>query len=216
MLSSIFGSVDKFQPLKRVLSPHEEASMASLHQNPPHVRGIFERHNVNLRQVRQKSAKVAAAAAVLGAFLAIPFLIGHPKHEQAPKPSQDTSSQPSHSPLQVERVEGKSQQTGQGLGVGSGSVSGLGQSGSGQNQTPGPNQGGLTNPPTNPPGGQPADGSKSQGHQYGRSYLAPPKEHGYHDLGLHKGEDKGNAQAPGYQGNHPEDLGVRHQEGNGG
>src|SRR3989344_6476343 len=131
MLSSIFGSVDKFQPLKRVLSPHEEASMASLHQNPPHVRGIFERHNVNLRQVRQKSAKVAAAAAVLGAFLAIPFLIGHPKHEQAPAPSQATSSQPSHSPLQVEEAPDQSQQTGQGLGTGPG-----------QNQTPGPSQGG--------------------------------------------------------------------------
>src|SRR3989344_8515136 len=102
MLSGIFGSPNKFQALKRVLASHEEVSSANLHQNHPHVRGIFERHNVNLRQVRKKSAKVAAAAAVLGAFLAIPFLIGHPKHEQAPEPPQATSGQPSHSPLQVE------------------------------------------------------------------------------------------------------------------
>ena len=88
---------------------------------------------------------------------------------------------------------------------------------SGANRSPTPSQvGGPTTPPPTPPGGSDEDQSKSQGHIYGRSYMAPPKEHGFHDLGLHKGEDKGKAEAKGYQGDHPEDLGVRHREDQGG
>ena len=69
---------------------------------------------------------------------------------------------------------------------------------------------GAPSQPVSTPSGpvdQPDQSKKGhQGHIHGRSYLAPPKEHGLHDLGLHKGQLK-NPQVPEI-GPHPTELDV--------
>jgi len=172
---NLFGkSSDKFQTLEESLSVHERNSEQRLRATHPHVVGIFDKHKISLRNIRKHTPKIAAAAAVLGAFLAIPYLIGHP-----------TQTTPREQSVQT-----------------------------GQAAKPVPGQESGSPPPL--VGGPEAAGvqenqPKSHGHIYGRSYLAPPKEHGLHDLGLHKGAHigKGRAQAPGP---HPQDVEVRHPE----
>ena len=189
---TLFGKPnDKFQTLEGRLTFHEQNSEQNLHTSHPHLKGIFDKQNINLRNIRKHTPKIAAAAAVLGAFLAIPYLIGHP-----------TQTTPREQPAQTGQVAKPA------LGQESESpaplVGGPEAAGVQVNQ---PNNVPVSQTPT-PPSAQ-DDQSKSHGHIYGRSYLAPPKEHGLHDLGLHKGEDigKGRAQAPGP---HPQDIEVRH------
>lgn len=194
MFGGLFGSkekqISKFEELKEQLSFHEQESNQNLHQNHPHLRGLFGKHNIDLKQIRKKSVKVAAAAAVLGAFLAIPFLIGHPKNIENPPP---TGANTTHTTTQPGRTSGKPLDS---------------------QKSPGSPK--VTHPtPPQPVIGAPLpeenkNGSKGRGHQYGRSFLAPPKEHGLHDLGLHKGEDK--SKGKGHEGPHPEELEVRHPE----
>ena len=189
---NLFGKPnDKFQTLENRLSVHERDSEQKLQATHPHVAGIFDKHGISLRDIRKHTPKIAAAAAVLGAFLAIPYLIGHP-----------TQITPREQPAQTGQVAKPA--PGQESGSPAPLVGGPEAAGVQVNQ---PNDVPVSQTPT-PPSAQ-DDQSKSHGHIYGRSYLAPPKEHGLHDLGLHKGEDigKGRAQAPGP---HPQDIEVRH------
>jgi|SRR3989344_68289 len=184
---NLFGkSSDKFQALEDRLTFHEQKSEQNLHTTHPHLKGIFDKHEISLRNIRKHTPKIAAATAVLGAFLAIPYLIGHPI-QTTPSPQPPRAGQtadPSPSPGSNSSPEE------------------YGQPDVSANQKPPPSVG--TNSTPTPP--DQTDESKSRGHIFGRSYLAPPKEHGFHDLGLHKGEAK-NPKVPEV-GLHPSDLEV--------
>lgn len=203
MFARFFGS-KKSDPLKNVLSSHEQNSSANLHQNHPHLRGLLDKHNIDLKQIRRRGVKVAAAAAILGAFLSIPFLIGHPRHQDQPTPKPEAAKSaplPDRSVLVPE--EGlQPHGVGPSVAQGSSKAKGSPESRSDVGVPPGD---GKDKEEENPE-------SKSQGHKYGRSYLAPPKAHGFHDLGLHKGEGSGKGTGRGHEGPHPEELDVRHQD----
>ena len=191
---NLFGkSNDKFQTLEDKLTFHEQNSEQNLHTTHPNLKGIFDKQNINLRNIRRHTPKIAAAAAVLGAFLAIPYLIGHPT-QTTPREQTAQTGQP------AKPVPGRESGSPPTLGGGT-EAAGV--------QVNQPNDAPVSQTPTPPPAQD--DQSKSHGHTYGRSYLAPPKEHGLHDLGLHKGAHigKGRAQAPGP---HPQDVEVRHPE----
>ena len=202
MLDKFFGSTNKSEYLRNIFSTHEQNSYTQLHQNHPHLRGILDRHNIDLKKIRKNSVKVGAAAAVLGAFLAIPFLLGHPNQDQQ-SPQGAVTSHSSPPP------EGSNLNPDGGV-----LPSNKGQGGGGPISNGPGTQGGqdLGSPPGTGGGGYEGTMSKSQGHKYGRSYLAPPKEHGLHDLGLHKGEDKGKGIGKGHEGPHPEELEIKHHE----
>lgn len=185
---NLFGkSEDKFQTLEDRLSFHERGSEQNLHATHPHVKGIFDKYKIDLKSIRKHTPKIAAAAAVLGAFLAIPYLIGHP-----------TQTTPGAQPSQASQAAEPSAPP---------------ESGTSSVVSPPPNQSSTDNsvtpsvpgPSTSPQSVNPDD-SKSRGHIFGRSHLAPPKEHGLHDLGLHRGESK-NPKVPEV-GPHPSELDV--------
>jgi hypothetical protein len=205
MFGNFFGSSKKSDDLRNVISTHEQASSGNLHQKHPHLQGILDKHKIDLKNVRRNSVKVGAATAVLGAFLAVPFLLGFPKHHEQPPAQTKTTgdhTQPGHSvlgPYGEPQTGGGGSGTTEGLPKGRGSVSKDGGGGVGA-----PSSGGGE-------GGTQAE-SKSQGHKYGRSYLAPPKRHGLHNLGLHRGEDEGKGKGKGHEGPYPEELEVRHSD----
>jgi len=185
---NLFGkSSNKFQVLEDRLSFHEQSSEQKLHATHPHIKGIFNKYKINLKSIRKHTPKIAAAAAVLGAFLAIPYLVGHPTQTT---PNAQTSqagqaAEPSTPP----------------------------ESSTSSVVSPAPNQPSTENSGTpsvpstsTPPQSADTEDSKSKGHIFGRSHLAPPKEHGFHDLGLHKGESK-NPKVPEI-GPHPSDLDI--------
>jgi len=177
-----------FHELHQTFASHEEAAKNSLFQKHPHVGGILAKHNIDLKNVRKHKGKIAVAAA-LGALLAFPHLLGNPTHHEQKRDqielgAQQTISQPVNNSLPNHFSQASNTPSGN------------------------PNGSSPTQVSSNPLDG---NSSQSQGHQYGRSYMAPPKEHGFHDLGLHKGAEngQGNAQAPGP---HPEELNVHHQD----
>ena len=185
-----FRNQNKFQDIARILSHNERSSNQALHEKHPHTRDIFARHNIDLQQIRRKGVKAATAATVLGAFLAFPHLLGNPPLETKHEPNLKTLS----IEKQIEKPDGGLSHKNQ--------------------QTPTSNTNIHNNLAGHSPSqvnGRDSDDKKSQGHIHGRSYMAPPKEHGFHDLGLHRGEDNdhGKAKSPGP---HPEDLGINHQE----
>ena len=183
-----FRSQNKFQDIARILSHNEQVSKHSLHEKHPHTRDIFDRHNIDLQQIRKKGVKAATAATVLGAFLAFPHLLGNPVTE--------TNNEPD---LRTLNIEKQLEQPNRGL-----------PHKDQRTITTNPSlHNSLANNPTSHPTDIDNDEKKSQGHIHGRSYMAPPKEHGYHDLGLHRGEDNGNGKAES-PGPHPEDLGINH------
>ncbi len=210
LLNKLFGqSESKFAHFENKLSQHEQIAANKLHTTHPNVREIQAKHNIDLRNVRKHGTKIAAAGAVLGMFLAIPHLFGLPTNTHQPTPPPQGGQiaksipKPQPAPPQIgplpstpttkptEAPNTPSPQPGSNVGT--------------------PAQPPTVQPPAQPPGQE--DPAKSQGHQYGRSYLAPPKEHGYHDLGLHRGEVK-NPQVPNV-GPHPTELDVnKNQEGN--
>lgn len=210
LLNKLFGqSESKFAHFENKLSQHEQIAANKLHTTHPNVREIQAKHNIDLRNVRKHGTKIAAAGAVLGMFLAIPHLFGLPTNTHQPTPppqgGQIAKSIPKPQPAQPQigplpsthttkpttEAPNPSPQPGSNVAT--------------------PAQPPTVQPPAQPPGQE--DPAKSQGHQYGRSYLAPPKEHGYHDLGLHRGEVK-NPQVPNV-GPHPTELDVnKNQEGN--
>ena len=212
-LNKLFGqSESKFAHFENKLSQHEQVAANKLHTTHPNVREIQARNNIDLRNVRKHGTKIAAAGAILGMFLAIPHLFGYPANtnqstpppqssqiaKSVPKPEikpPQTESPPISSNIQPNTTPNPSP-PGSGIGIGT------------------PTQPPIVQPPTQPPIVQPptqTDPSKSQGHQYGRSHLAPPKEQGLHDLGLHKGEIK-NPQVPSI-GPHPTELDVNKKQG---
>jgi len=69
---------NKYETLKTKLTFHEQNSEENLHNSHPHLKDLFAKHQIDLKKIRKHGVRVAAAAAVLGAFLAIPHLIGHP------------------------------------------------------------------------------------------------------------------------------------------
>lgn len=207
-LNKLFGQNEsKFAHFENKLSQHEQIAANKLHTTHPNVREIQAKHNIDLRNVRKHGTKIAAAGAVLGMFLAIPHLFGHPANTNLSTPPP----QGGQIAKSVPKPEIKSPQA------------------ESPPLTPNTRQTTTPNPsppqprvgietPTQPPIVQPpiqppthTDPSKSQGHQYGRSHLAPPKEHGLHDLGLHKGEIK-NPQVPSI-GPHPTELDVNKKQG---
>lgn len=185
-----FRNQNKFQDIAKILSHNEQTSKMSLHEKHPHTRDIFARHNIDLKELRRKGVKAATAATVLGAFLAFPHLLGNAPTETKHEPNLKTLS----IEKQIEKPDGalshKNQQT------------------STSNTNMHHNLAANSPSQVNDRAG---DDKKSQGHIHGRSYLAPPKEHGFHDLGLHRGEDQDNGKAES-PGPHPEDLGINHPE----
>lgn len=186
-----------YEGLTNRLSTHEQNSTAKLHTTHPHVKGIFAKYNIDLKQVRKHGSKIAAAAAVLGVFLAIPQLFGHPTNtSQVPQPTKAGEISKLVPPA-TQALEAATSQP----------AASQGPTSPNQPSTPPTGSSGVPltqTPPVQPP--KQDDQSKSQGHTYGRSYMAPPKEHGYHDLGLHKGATK-NPQVPDV-GSHPSELDV--------
>lgn len=182
-----FRNQDKFEDIAKILNQNEQTSRTNLHQKHPHTVHLFNKHDVDLKQIRKKGVKAAAAATVLGAFLAFPHLLGNPSVSE-PRNELDART------LNIER--------GLEQGTKSPQANNRIQNSAGTSST-------SIEPGSNPAVDNPEH--KSQGHIHGRSYLAPPKEHGFHDLGLHKAEDKGkgNAESPGP---HPEDLGINHPD----
>jgi len=195
---NLFGQGEsKFAHFENKLSQHEQIAANKLHTTHPNVREIQAKHGIDLRNVRKHGVKIAAVGAILGMFLAIPHLFGHPANTNQPThPPQGgqvakTVQEPQPTPPQVQvPPKPETPQTNLSRTQPPGSDSNVGT----------PNQ-----PPTQ------ADASKSQGHQFGRSSMAPPKEHGFHDLGLHKGETK-NPQVPNI-GPHPTELDVNKNQG---
>jgi len=201
MFDKFFGSPNKSESLRNIFSTTEQNSYTQLHQNHPHLRELLDRHNIDLKNIRKNSVKVGAAAAVLGAFLAIPFLLGHPNQDQqstqgvetshSSPPPEGSNLNPDGGVFPANEGQGGGGSTSNSSGVQGGKDSGF------QPITGGDGEGEI---------------SKSQGHKYGRSYLAPPKEHALHDLGLHKGENKGIGIGKGHEGPHPENLEINHPE----
>ncbi len=169
---------DRYSNLEEQLSAHERSSAEKLHNSHPHLRGLFDKHQIDLRQIRKNGVKVAAAAAVLGAFLAIPFLLGHPS-STVPKPASghnltnDSSTHVGNAPPIPTGEEEKSL-----VATTTNAVTNAAPS-----ETP-------EKEPSNQPPEESPTHSKSRRHIFGRSYLAPPKGYGFHDLGLHKGSLK--------------------------
>ena len=205
-LNNLFGqSESKFAHFENKLSQHEQVASNKLHTIHPNVREIQAKNNIDLRNVRKHGTKIAAVGAILGMFLAIPHLFGHPTNTNQPTPPPEGGQitkevpKPDNNPPQMEvpqiapAVQATNQPSAQPPEVGVGA----------------PNQPPATVPPAQPPGQE--DPSKSQGHQYGRSDMAPPKEHGFHDLGMHKGEQK-NPQVPTV-GPHPTELDINKNQG---
>lgn len=196
--SNLLGkSEDKYDALRERLSSHEQSSEENLHSSHPHLKELFTKHDINLRQIRRHTPKIIAAAAVLGAFLAIPHLIGHPSITTPGAKPVDKGGVTQPVPGGALPAVPATSQEGPAVGQ------------------PGP--GGSGAPPTqppSPPSGEPKEPGKegSRGHMFGRSYLTPPKAHGLHNIGLHKGEDKGKGEGKGHEGAHPEELEVRHPE----
>lgn len=206
MFGGLFGSSNKTDNLKNVISNHEQLSFNNLHQKHPHLQGILDKHNINLKSVRRNSVKVGAAATVLGAFLAIPFLLGFPKHHERPSAQTKTTGNQRQLQHSVLSPYGEPQSGGGGSSPAEGLRRGTGPFSKESDVYVGPP---LTNGEEQ---GETKVESKSQGHKYGRSYLAPPKEHGLHNLGFHKGEVKGEGKGKGHAGPHPEELEVRHPD----
>lgn len=199
--NKLFGqSESKFAHFENKLSAHEQIAANKLHTTHPNVRDIQTKNNIDLRNVRKHGTKIAAAGAVLGMFLAIPHLFGLPTNtNQSTPPPQGGQVAKS-----VPKPETTPPQ------VGSPPPTPDTQQPETPNISPQP-PGSSVGTPTQPPGQE--EPSKSQGHQYGRSYMAPPKEHGFHDLGQHRGEVT-NPQVPNV-GPHPTELDVnKNQEGN--
>lgn len=207
-LNKLFGQTEsKFAHFENKLSQHEQIAANKLHTTHPNVRIIQAKHGIDLRNVRKHGTKIAAAGAILGMFLAIPHLFGQPTNinQPTPPPQGDQIAKsvpkpeitppqgnppPPTTDIQPTTTPNPTSQQPE-IGIG----------------TP-------TQPPIVPsPLQSPAqtDASKSQGHQYGRSSLAPPKEHGFHDLGLHTGEEK-NDQVPSV-GTHPTETDINKNQG---
>ncbi len=211
LLNKFFGqSESKFAHFENKLSQHEQIAANKLHTTHPNVRNIQAKHDIDLRNVRKHGTKIAAVGAILGMFLAIPHLFGHPATTNQPSPPPDSDPitkeipKPDTNPPQAEVPPVTTPIQAPSLPNTQPPESGVGT----------PDQPHIVTPPIQPPVIQPPrqeDPSKSQGHQYGRSHLAPPKEHGFHDLGLHKGEVK-NPQVPNV-GPHPTELDVNKNQG---
>src|SRR3990167_3177668 len=85
-----FRNQNKFQAIAQILSHNERSSKEALHEKHPHTRDIFDRHNIDLKQIRRKGVKAATAATVLGAFLAFPHLLGNAPIETKHEPDLRT------------------------------------------------------------------------------------------------------------------------------
>ena len=204
MLLSFFNKAGKkVDDLREALSDLHTASRKKLHESHPHIKKILEKHNIDPEKVRQAAPRVLVASALLGAFLAYPHLFGKPYTVEEGKvdtaahvtvAKKPAAKEPSAKNLNAD-VEAK----GEG-----------GQSGSNSGSSPfvTENNGSIAEEKK-----PEVSEEKSQGHIYGRSAMAPPKEHGLHDLGLHKGEDN-NPDNP-EKGEHPEELNLVKNENGG-
>lgn len=197
-----FRNKNKFDDIASILTSQEASSKAALHQKHPHTKEIFENHNIDLRTVRHKGAKTAATAAVLGAFLALPHLVGAPTQQQLKPdfPTQTLAAEKHTEAVAAPKINHPTHN--------------LVTSHVSPTNTESQSNQDYFKPTHKPSGDENEDTAHhSQGHIHGRSFLAPPREHELHDLGLHKGEDndQGKAQSPGA---HPSDLGANHEEKN--
>ena len=198
--TNLFGKAeDKYETLRERLTVHEQNSQEQLHATHPHLSDLFAKHQIDLRQIRKQGVRIATAAAVLGAFLAIPHLIGHPS-VTTPRPQPNGGKEVTRPVAdQSGRITPTAISTQAGTPVEQSSV------GTGTPSQPEAPPSDSTDQPDQP------SSKGHQGHIHGRSYLAPPKEHGLHDLGLHRGQLK-NPQVPEI-GPHPSELTVNKKEG---
>lgn len=196
---SLFGLFPKkensYETLNQVLTSHENEAKQNLHDKHPHVKPLLEKHSVDLAKIRHHGAKVATTATILGALLAFPHLI-HAPTQHPTNPNQGT--------FQTKVLSDSNTKP----------INNVSPSSNTHNQAP--NQVASTadttiqnslTPPAKHNDNDEDDSNEHghQGHQRGRSELAPPKEHGLHDLGYHEGEER-NPDKVSAPGPHPEET----------
>jgi hypothetical protein len=150
--------------LREAFENHHHTATEDLNKNHPHATGILARYGVDLKKVRKRAATVVAAAAVAGLLLVRPHGVGAPVQDQ---------QQTSHS--QVASTMDDTEDRG------------------GAKTHSATNKSASSSIDQNSDSGKDNDSKKDKGkghrgHTRGRSNLAPPKRHGLHDLGLHKGD----------------------------
>ena len=156
--------------LREAFANHHHTAREELDRHHPHALGTLELHGVDLKTIRKRAATVVAAAAIAGLLLARPHAVGAPvTDKQQEEHTQIAGLSQTGKP--VENVTSSKPS----------SVTNL--------QTP------VPEPPVVSEDQKPKIDKRQdethghKGHTRGRSDLAPPKEHGLHDLGLHKGDE---------------------------
>lgn len=209
MLLGLFRRAEKqldntVESLREGLLGLHTASKEKLHKSHPHIKKILEKHNIDPEKIRQAAPKVLVASALLGAFLAYPHLFGKPYTSEEGKIETAAHVTVAKKPVAKESTAKSQEANGAKKDEGQANGSSAGQVSSGTENT------GKENNESEEGQDEEINEEKSQGHIYGRSAMAPPKDHGLHDLGLHKGEEN-NPDNP-EKGEHPEELDVVHNE----
>lgn len=177
-----------YENLSRILAGHETAAKQNLSAKHPHVGPILQKHGIDLSKIRHHGAKVATSATILGALLAFPRLVHAPtQHPTFPNPDSHQTNVLDQTDKQ-RRVTPPIQPSHQAASLASNVI---------QNSITTP-----TKPNDNDEDGSGEDGRE---HQHGRRELAPPKEHGLHDLGYHEGAER-NPDKVSAPGAHPEET----------
>lgn len=146
--------------LREAFENHHHSVREDLNRNHPHAEGVLARYGVDLKKLRKRAATVVAAAAVAGLLLARPHGLGDP--------TQDQKQQVAHT-----QTASASETT---------------KESSGKKEIKLVSQNQNSDSTTSDKDDSHGKKKGHRGHTRGRSYLAPPKEHGLHDLGLHKGD----------------------------
>jgi len=169
LLSKFLGrGSNEYVYLREAFASHHHKVEEDLHANHPHAVPTLEQHGVDLKTVRRRAASVVAAAAIAGLLLARPHHVGAPQ--------LDRQQAQEHTQLAANSSEKGS------------AANKLSHSKAVSLKKPASSGSSSTTSETNEKPSKKNVGKGHKGHIRGRSYLAPPKEHGLHDLGLHKGD----------------------------
>lgn len=202
---SLFGLFPKkenhYETVSQILSSHEDSAKQNLNAKHPHIAPLLQKHGVDLSKIRRHGAKVATTATILGALLAFPHLIHAPTQHLLPvnqgtfqtKVLSDTSNSP---------VNNSTGQDGHHFQTSSQPAS--------VTNAPPQNAIATTDKPEDNDNHETSNHDRDD-HEHGRSEMAPPKEHGLHDLGYHEGAER-NPDKVSSPGAHPEEA-IEHGKG---
>ncbi len=165
LLSKILGrGSNEYVYLREAFEGHHHQVEEELQNRHPHAVPSLALHGVDLKTVRKRAASVVAATAIAGLLLVRPHAVGAPisdlKQEQ--EHTQTVSSQEKPSSVQTTSAR---------KSLSAKVVKNI-----------------KSDSDFSTDSNKPERNKGHRGHTRGRSYLAPPKEHGLHDLGLHKGD----------------------------